>query len=222
MMQPGVPDDRRCRKTRKAIRHAFLALLGEKDPLQIQVKELTDAADISRKTFYAHYQEPAAVLGEIEDEVVRQLEDSLPATGEDGLRADAGLFFRSLTLLLQDEYPIFERLLCRSGATRLPEKVAALLRRRIRSEFEPRMPVDAHAVRQAVSDMRVPALVPDAGVIERAVDFIAAGAMSVYLQWFGSGRKTPIDEVVGTIGLLARDGASRLLERVREGEATCG
>ncbi len=222
MNRPATPDDRRCRKTRKAIRHALLALLGEKDAPQIQVKELTDAADISRKTFYAHYQEPAEVLGEIEDEVVLRLEASLDSPVGSGTHADADVLFRSLTRLIQDDYPVFGRLLCRSGATRLPEKVTAMLRCRIRSEMLRRGQAAACGSVRSDAGMRVPASMPDAGMLERAVDFISAGAMSVYLQWFGSDRMTPIDEVIATIGLLARDGAGRVLSCFRGGGAACG
>lgn len=199
------PVDRRCQKTRKAIRNAFLRLLGEKEVSRIGVKELTEAADISRKTFYAHYQEPAAVLGEIEDEVVSRLEDALAHGRDVPVAGNAPAFFHSFTRLVQEEFPLFDRLLRLPGGTRLPAKATVLLKKRIRTEYAPPGPFDG-------------------GMLDRAVDFVAAGAMSVYLQWFGSDRETPIEEIVDTIGLLARDGVNRLLERKRlgvEGQATC-
>ena len=48
--------DRRQRKTREAIFHAFTELLSKKDYNSITVGEIIDRADIGRATFYAHFE----------------------------------------------------------------------------------------------------------------------------------------------------------------------
>lgn len=47
--------DRRTRRSKEAIRNAFMELLCEKDLTQITVTEITRRADRNRKTFYLHY-----------------------------------------------------------------------------------------------------------------------------------------------------------------------
>ena len=46
------PVDRRVLKTKRAIRNAFAKLMVEKDINDITVMELSETADINRKTFY--------------------------------------------------------------------------------------------------------------------------------------------------------------------------
>lgn len=61
--------DRRVKKTRKQLRECLASLLREKKLQDITVKELTDAADINRGTFYLHYKDIYDLLSSIEDEM---------------------------------------------------------------------------------------------------------------------------------------------------------
>ncbi len=57
--------DRRIHKTKNAVKKAFEELLHEKDFDRITVTEICDKADISRITFYAHYEDKFAMIDEI-------------------------------------------------------------------------------------------------------------------------------------------------------------
>ena len=73
MNLPEKPTDRRVLRTKKNIRQAFLHLLSEKSLSQITVKELSNLADINRKTFYMYYSNIEDILAELEDELVPKL-----------------------------------------------------------------------------------------------------------------------------------------------------
>lgn len=62
-------NDRRIRKTKKALLQSLTRLMNEKKISDISVKELTDLADINRSTFYKYYKDIFDMLEQIETEM---------------------------------------------------------------------------------------------------------------------------------------------------------
>lgn len=65
--------DKRVVKTKAHLKNALMELLKEKSLREISVKELTDAADINRGTFYIHYNDVYDVVNEIQTELFNEL-----------------------------------------------------------------------------------------------------------------------------------------------------
>lgn len=57
--------DRRTRKSKEALRKAFIELLKRKPLHEIQIKQLCDAADLNRSTFYNNYNDIDDILKDI-------------------------------------------------------------------------------------------------------------------------------------------------------------
>lgn len=64
--------DTRIQFTRVKLRDAVLRLLQEKSIDKITVRELCDAANLNRGTFYLHYDSPAALLKDIENQFLEE------------------------------------------------------------------------------------------------------------------------------------------------------
>ena len=64
--------DTRVQYTRTVLKNAMLTLLKEKSYEKITVKELCEAAEINRGTFYLHYASPVALLKDIENQFVSE------------------------------------------------------------------------------------------------------------------------------------------------------
>jgi len=69
---------RNSERTKKWIRRAFTELLGEKKSIdKITVNELAERADITKTTFYYHYDDIYAVAEEFENELISELNETL-------------------------------------------------------------------------------------------------------------------------------------------------
>ena len=68
-MEQIKKEDLRVRKTREAIHNAFKEMICEMDYDQITIKELTQRAQINRKTFYLHYASLDDLLEEFQEEI---------------------------------------------------------------------------------------------------------------------------------------------------------
>lgn len=77
--------DRRIMKSQKAIRGAFLEMLLEEEFDSITIKDITERADLSRKTFYLHYIDKYDLLDVIVDEHLEKLREICDQKKEKGL-----------------------------------------------------------------------------------------------------------------------------------------
>ncbi len=102
--------DRRVRRSRAAIRGAFLELIMEKEFSQITVKELAERADINRKTFYMHYSSLDDVLAEVEDIYASELEQALDRANFYGPDADTATVLKSVEETVMQYYDVLRRL----------------------------------------------------------------------------------------------------------------
>lgn len=68
-----MADDRRIRRTKKALKNSLIILLEQKPMSKITVRELTELADINRGTFYLHYTDILALYNSIKDDFLTEL-----------------------------------------------------------------------------------------------------------------------------------------------------
>jgi AcrR family transcriptional regulator len=66
-------DDRRVRKTKKALREGLAELMLEKELRHITIRELTDRVDVHRGTFYMHYTDVYDLYEQMEEAAIEEL-----------------------------------------------------------------------------------------------------------------------------------------------------
>ena len=72
-------NDRRVRKTKKALQNALAEIMAYKELRHITVQELVDQADIHRATFYLHYHDVYDLYEQIENGVITELDKIIAA-----------------------------------------------------------------------------------------------------------------------------------------------
>lgn len=80
--------DRRVRRTRKLLQSALIQLLREKPLSKIQIKEIVEVADVSRPTFYLHFDTKEALLFSHIDDLFDKIHDELFADVGEGKTVD--------------------------------------------------------------------------------------------------------------------------------------
>ena len=185
-------EERRVRKTKRAIRNAFAALLAEKDVNQITVKDIAERADINRKTFYNHYRGVYQVMDEIENSIVDDFDLMLrEASGSIDLRNPA-MIYEKLTQLLQKDIDFYGNLMCMNGNNSLRDKLLSRLKAHALVSMQARLPIAQQE-------------------LELGIHFTFSGLMSVYQHWFQSDRTLSLDELTKTVSRLSFYGVSDFL-----------
>ncbi|MCI9331051.1 MAG: TetR/AcrR family transcriptional regulator [Oscillibacter sp.] len=68
------PEDRRARRSRKLLKESLLELMKRKTFSEISVRDVTEAADMNRATFYLHYTGTAELLQSVEEDLLGELQ----------------------------------------------------------------------------------------------------------------------------------------------------
>ena len=105
-LNPTRKPDRRVLKTKRAIRNAFVKLLGEKNYADVTIKDIADCADINRKTFYYYYTGVHELIDEIENEFMASLEKLISSDEQLDLKNPHTLL-EKLTIAIGDNFEFF-------------------------------------------------------------------------------------------------------------------
>lgn len=124
--------DLRVIKTRASINKAFMTLFFEKDFDSISIKEITEQAQVGRKTFYLHYIDKYDLLDQVVSEKLIELEQIGETKKSLGVQEGTQLWFE----FFDDNKAFFMRLFNINNASSYKKK----LLRFIEEEFKKKIP----------------------------------------------------------------------------------
>lgn len=189
--------DKRVMKTRRAIHSAMTSLLKVKPIEEITVTELSDAAEINRKTFYNYYSSVYMVAEEMEDEIVERFEETLRSIDFESLLQDPQTTFNTLARIIASDLDFYETILTNRNQVYFLQKIITSLKDRIMVIY-----FDKSS--------------PESELQEYMLEYIISGLVSVYQKWFESGRKADLEELSKYISMLAVYGVKSILETPEE------
>ncbi len=182
--------------TKREILRAFSELASEKPVDKITVKEITDSCQISRNTFYYHYQDMYEVLEEYLNLEARQVIEQI---GKDVNSCDSEEFImRGLDSMISHR-ALFYNLNQSSGS-----EVKRYLDKASSAIFD-------HLVEIMSRD--IPASDEDKALISRFYQYAVKGFV---MDWLESGEKPPIQRTLHRLHVMFGDNIVEALRRSAE------
>lgn len=193
-MQDNKPHiDRRVVRTKRAVKDALARLLAEKELGEITVSDIAAEADINRKTFYNYYSGVHEVIGEIEDDIVAEIDTAVTGIGFIKSLHSPIIVFEKLTAVINTDVEFFGFLLSMNTNVSLTSKLADLLK----SKFK--------MFTMQFTDL-------DELRLNLMTEFVISGMVAVYRRWFHSDRSEPIERISEQMKLLAFQGFNGYLD----------
>jgi AcrR family transcriptional regulator len=164
-------------KTHNLIRKVFADLVSEKqDITKITVKELVDRADISKSTFYCHYQDIYAVAEEFEQEILSLLNDTLNTYMKEHPDEFAP-YVKKIIEHLKENEPLYRKILITELPIRFITKLKQICNEKINK------------------DIHLNALSADPNLRMAEIDFLTNGIIHLFIDYFKGEIKLSLDEI---------------------------
>lgn len=118
--------DRRSKKTKNAIKNSLITLLNENAIDKITVTNIVTLADISRSTFYLHYDDVFDLYHAVIDDLIQHLMDEFETTYPSYGSNNFGEFAQSLINFIETQQPLIN-LLIKSQGVEIIERLKPII-----------------------------------------------------------------------------------------------
>jgi len=189
------PTDRRVARTRAMLQQALLSLIQKKDYEAITIKNICDAANVGRSTFYAHFTSKDDLkrsgLEHLRKLLLEKQKDALARSGD---VSDRSLSF-SLTMFehARDHIDLYRALTGGRGGTVTLSTIRKILSDLVRSELA------------ATADKKSADVIPR----ELVVQYVVGAHMAVLTWWLDGGARLPPQRIDAMFRRLATEGIAR-------------
>ncbi len=192
-MTVQAPEDRRVKKTKKAMFLALAELLSQKPLSNISVREIADRADINRGTFYLHYRDVYDMVEKLQNEIFEKFNDIVDSH-EPGKRSDEIFpFLVELFNLLSDNAALAKVLMGRNGDAAFVDKLKNVIRERCFANAQKEF-----------------GITPDDS-FDYFYHYIVSGCIGIFASWLDGGMRENSEEMAALTKKFILTGAEALM-----------
>lgn len=185
--------DRRVLRTKQAIRESFKELTSKYRISEITVTDITNNANINRKTFYNYYADINALLDEIEDEFISVFEEDLKKLQAETDFQNIYPVLQQLNALIESNYDLYYALFQTDDSINILHKIEQLLKDRAITLFLEKY------------DTKPEIAIP-------ICEYCISGTLAIFRYWFNSNKAISIEELSRQIHLMTTGALHNLLK----------
>lgn len=198
-----MAEDRRVRKSKRAIKQAFIQLLKENNLDRITIQQISDLADVNRGTFYLNYEDKYALLDEMENEQIEKIKGfvdirkmDLSTKNSDRFIEDfANKIIKNVITHIEHNIEFYQVILNLERKSQIEEQLADIVRSNIK-----------HLIGNKDNVF---------GISENYyLSYVVGSMMSMIKYWVSDENRVSVEELVNYVSTIASTGPLSIMKRM--------
>ncbi len=198
-----MAEDRRVRKSKRAIKQAFIQLLKENNLDRITIQQISDLADVNRGTFYLNYEDKYALLDEMENEQIEKIKGfvdirkmDLSTKNSDRFIEDfANKIIKNVITHIEHNIEFYQVILNLERKSRIEEQLADIVRSNIK-----------HLIGNKDNVYGIPE--------NYYLSYVVGSMMSMIKYWVSDENRVSVEELVNYVSTIASTGPLSIMKRM--------
>ncbi|MEY8598598.1 TetR/AcrR family transcriptional regulator [Mammaliicoccus lentus] len=198
-----MAEDRRVRKSKAAIKKAFIQLLEDSQIERITIRQISDKADINRGTFYLNYDDKYALLEEMEDEQIADLKKLVDIrkvnlaqkTAEEFIEIFSNEVIKKVIIHISENIEFYHAILNLDRTSKIEERITDMI---------------LSNINYLIGENNTVYGVPD----DYYLRYVSGALMSMVKYWVHDENRVSIEELVQYIVTISTRGTLSILKQL--------
>ncbi|WP_436871769.1 TetR/AcrR family transcriptional regulator [Mammaliicoccus sciuri] len=198
-----MAEDRRVRKSKRAIKQAFIELLTENNLDRITIQQISDLADVNRGTFYLNYEDKYALLDEMENEQIEEIKgfvdirkmDLSTKTSDRFIEDFANKVIKNVITHIEQNMEFYQVILNLERKSQIEEQLADIVRSNIK-----------HLIGNKDNVFGIPE--------NYYLSYVVGSMMSMIKYWVSDENRVSVEELVNYVSTIASTGPLSIMKRM--------
>lgn len=198
-----MAEDRRVRKSKRAIKQAFIQLLKENNLNRITIQQISDLADVNRGTFYLNYEDKYALLDEMENEQIEEIKgfvdirkmDLSTKTSDRFIEDFANKIIKNVITHIEHNIEFYQVILNLERKSQIEEQLAEIVRSNIK-----------HLIGDKDDIFGIPE--------NYYLSYVVGSMMSMIKYWVSDENRVSVEELVNYVSTIASTGPLSIMKRM--------